>query len=87
MTTAEIRDQLASDYPECLLADGFDDAIVGVVEGCGRPTVICYDYEKCVEVLMRDSRMDEDTAREYLEFNTVGAYVGELTPLFLHYWR
>lgn len=78
---------LETDYPECLTADGFDDAIVGVVDGACRETVVCYDYARCVEVLMRDSSMTEEEAQEFLDFNTVGAYVGEYTPLFLHDWR
>ncbi|HXA25616.1 MAG TPA: hypothetical protein VNW90_25335 [Acetobacteraceae bacterium] len=82
-----IRETLAEEYPELLTADGFDDAILGVVEGCGRETVVCYDYGKCVQILMRDSKMDEAEAEEFLNFNTVGAYVGKETPMFLHNWR
>jgi hypothetical protein len=26
-------------------------------------------------------------AEEYLDFNAIGAYVGEQAPLFLHDWR
>jgi hypothetical protein len=28
--------------------------------------------------------MDIHDAQEYMEFNVVGAYVGELTPIFIH---
>jgi hypothetical protein len=52
VTTAEIIEQIAEDYPEALTADGFDDAIIGVVERCGQPTLVCYDYDRCVEILM-----------------------------------
>ena len=47
--SGRIRETLAELYPDLLVADGFDDAILGVVEGCGRATVVCYDYAKCVE--------------------------------------
>lgn len=87
MTSAEIREALEDNYPECLLADGFDDAIIGLVDGATRQPVVCYDYAKCVEILMASSSMEEDEAEEFLEFNTLGAYVGEMTPLFLHDWR
>jgi len=35
--------------------------------------------------LARDSEMTHEEATEYFEFNTLGAWVGENTPLFL--WR
>jgi hypothetical protein len=49
--------------------------------------VACYDFETCVKILMERDGMSEDDAVEFMEFNVVGAYVGELTPLFLHDWR
>ena len=87
MTTTEILESLRENYPDCLTADGFDDAIIGIAEGACRPAVVCYDYEKCVKVLMRNSDMNEEEAQEYVDFNTTGAYVGEHTPVFLHRWR
>ena len=87
MTIPEILQSLAEEYPEALTADGFDDAIIGVVEGAGRADVVAYDYDVCVAILMRDDDMDKETAEEYLDFNTVGAHVGEHGPLFVHDWR
>jgi hypothetical protein len=86
MNTAEILAELADVHPDCLKAEGFDDAIVSVVSRCGQPDVICYDYQKCVEILMGQG-MDEVDAVEYLSFNVIGAYVGEYTPMFLFNWR
>ena len=67
-------------YPELLKADGFDEAIVGVVQRMG-VQAICYDQEKVIEILMRD--MSYEDAIEYFEFNIAGAWVGEATPFFL----
>ena len=67
-------------YPELLKADGFDEAIIGVVERIG-VQAICYDQDKVIEILMRD--MSEEEAIEYFEFNIAGAWVGESTPFFL----
>lgn len=85
--SARIREVLKEEYPELLTADGFDDAILGVVEGCCRETVVCYDYQKCVRILRRNSGMDEEEAEEFLNFNTTDAWVGKFTPVFLHNWR
>lgn len=71
---------------EILTADGFEDALIGVVDGACRAPVACYDYQKCVEILMAQG-MEEEDAHEYMSFNVTGAYVGEYTPLFVHDWR
>ena len=63
--------------------DGFDDAYLGTLRRCGQPTIACYSYEKCIEVLVRDGLEDYDEAVEYFEFNCVGAWVGEHTPAVL----
>lgn len=87
MTPAEILDALRDQYPECLLADGFDDALIGVVLGACRQPVACYDLRRCVRILVERDGMTDIDAREYLEFNTLGTYAGEMTPLFLDDWR
>jgi hypothetical protein len=90
MTTEEILQtmhQAAEDGDEILLADGFEDALLGFVDGACRMPVACYDYRKCVEILVTRDGMDEEEAAEYLDFNAVGAYMGPGTPLFLHNLR
>jgi hypothetical protein len=37
---------------------------------------------KIIEILMEDG-MDEEEAYEYYEYNILGAYMGETTPMFL----
>jgi hypothetical protein len=64
-----------------LVAHGFDDAVIGVVEEMNRPLRIAYSTKKCIEILAKD--MDVEDAREYFDFNVKGAYVGEKTPLFI----
>ena len=87
MTSLEIREVIEERYDGIVTADGFDDAIIGVAERACKESVIVYDYEWCVQVLMRDSEMDDEAAREFLNFNTVDAHVGDRTPVFLHRWR
>lgn len=68
---------------EVLLADGFEEAFIGVVRKMGQPDVACYDINTMRTVLMFRDGMTADEADEYLEYNTLGAYVGENTPAFL----
>jgi hypothetical protein len=89
MKTPEILEMIRDDFPEVLTADGFDDAILGITEGWfdgSQRGVVCYDYNRCVEILVTQG-CDEEEAEEYLQFNTLGAYMGEFTPVFLHHWR
>ena len=61
-------------------ADGFDHAVIGTVERCGQTAVILYDKHKVLQKLMKE--MPFEDAVEYLEYNILGAYVGEGTPAF-----
>lgn len=65
-----------------MLADGFEDAFLGVGRRCGQPDLAVYSIQKSVEILVAQG-MTEDEAQEYLEFNTIGAWVGELTPMWI----
>jgi hypothetical protein len=76
------REDYAELYPDALCADGFDDAIIGVVHRACQPTVLLYDREKCIAILMKRDKMDREGAEEFFEFNVVGAWVGDYTPAF-----
>lgn len=68
-----------------LTCDGFDAAIIGATEPQpGRPSLVVYDLGQMVEILMHTGEMSFEEAAEFLSFNTVGAWVGPGTPLFLH---
>lgn len=79
------RAELEAQFPDTELTfwDDLDAAIVGVAGRCGMEPVVCYDYDKALKCFMRRG-MDQEAAQEYLEFNVVGAYVGEGTPIFLN---
>jgi len=69
---------------DSLFADGFEEAVIGHGYTPGRKTLVVYDYDKCVEVLMARDGMSHEEATEWMEFNVEGAYAGEHTPVFLH---
>jgi hypothetical protein len=68
-------------YPDesFLIADGFNDAIIGIDESSMR---IIYSVTRCIEILCLDEEMDVEDAVEYFEFNVRGSYVGEKTPIW-----
>lgn len=85
----EIREQIAEENPDALFADGFDDALIGPLRRCGQPTLAAYSYCKAVEVLMRADDKGEpglsyEDAVEWMEFNVVGAWMGDHTPAWIY---
>lgn len=73
--------RLKEEYPDVMTMDGYDDAIIVVVERIGLE-VVCYDLDKVIEILMKQG-MNEEDAWEWYQFNMVGSWVGEKTPVFL----
>ena len=67
-----------------LTADGFSEAIIGIARRCGKPAIVAYDVEQIISILQRDSEMSESEAWEYFDFNVVGSWMGEMTPIFVY---
>jgi hypothetical protein len=74
-----------------LKIDGHDDAILGPAmiwgidkNGGGiRTNVLVYDAEAIRATLMTRDNMEADEAREFIEFNIEGAYMGPDTPILV----
>jgi|TARA_R110000851_G_scaffold47424_1_gene115065 hypothetical protein len=66
---------------ELLIADGFDEAVIGIATDFTEPRLI-YSVKKCIEILMSDGTTSYEDALEYFTFNTSGAWVGEQTPIW-----
>ena len=79
--TTSARSFIGDINEQALFADGFDDAIIGY-DASG--FCVVYDYNKCLDVLVKRDKMSMCEAHEYMEFNVVGAFVGDFTPHFVH---
>tara|TARA_R100000005_G_scaffold96176_2_gene81209 strand:- start:2747 stop:3037 length:291 start_codon:yes stop_codon:yes gene_type:complete len=66
---------------ELLKWNGFDDAILGVGSRCGMEDVLVYSKKKMAYILRDKEDMNVEEAIEYLDFNVLGAYIGERTPI------
>ena len=81
MTKQQIlKEWISETNNNALFADGFDKSIIGVDSKSGR---VIYDVKKMIKILMKNDGMEYQDAREYLDFNTIGAYVGEMTPIYM----
>lgn len=74
--------ELAEMNPEAMVADGFEDCYLGHTLGMG-PSLAVYDVEACIQSLANSGPMSREEAIEYLNHNTIYAYVGPNTPIWL----
>jgi len=74
-------DDLYEKYDDLLKIDGFDGAIIGVGERCSQEPLLIYDYNKIIEILMKDMPYEE--AVDHCSFNIAGAWMGNQTPIIL----
>jgi hypothetical protein len=77
-----------SDFSDkILLADGLDEAFLGIGENSEGNPVAVYSIDKCLDILAKQFKDGEDAvgdAIEFFEFNVKGSYVGEFTPMFVN---
>ena len=66
-----------------LLADGYDDALLGWAYQPGLGTIAVYEANRCLEILQAQG-MTEEEAQEYFSFNSEGCG-GKGMPVYL--WR
>jgi len=92
-----VREEIEAINEDALLCDGFDEAIIGMAERINLGPVVAYDVDKIIEILAKDMEVDESDleedesiesrkyfmAREYYEYNIVGGWHGEFTPVFI----
>lgn len=85
MTDLDVLMDLLEEAEALLLEprDTFDRALIGITEGLGQDVAV-YDVAKCVAALMDMNGWDHDEALEWFDYNTVSAYVGEATPVFVN---
>lgn len=89
MDIKEIKEWIVEYNPDALLADGYEDAIMGIGSQHGSNTVVIYDRDKCIEILANQFAQEDNREDPYLEaidyfdYNTSCAYVGKNTPIFM----
>jgi len=77
-------EEVAEYNEEALICDGFDEAIIGVAERINLGPVAAYSVEKVLEILMERDGMNYEEALEFFQYNIIGAWMGEYTPVFIY---
>lgn len=65
-----------------VIADGLAHAFIGLTK-TPAGVVAVYSTERIISNLMENDAMDFETAEEYMQFNIIGANVGQRTPVFV----
>ena len=63
------------------LPDKFDSALVGVGWRFHDGPLAVYDKNKVIGIL--DAEMGEDWGEEFFDFNIIGSWIGDSTPVFI----
>jgi hypothetical protein len=65
-----------------LAEEKFDAAIIGLAERFGGVEAVAYDAQKVLAILEEDLGSMDD-AIDWYEYNIIGAWMGEKTPIFI----
>ena len=82
-SSSDFIEEMSTTFPDMVRLEPhvrFDKAIIGVVERINLH-VLCYDMAHLLLILQKD--MSEDEAHEYFEYNILGSWMGEHTPVFM----
>ena len=70
---------------DAVLIEDLDEAVIGVAACKGRETVVAYDYDEVVKIVRKQcNNCSVEEAIEYIDFNITDAYMGKMTPVFIH---
>lgn len=83
LQTQKILEWIDETFEIIVYPDGFEDCIVGVAEKFGGPPVAVLDLEKILSKLRKEG-MTYEKAIEYFEYNILGSYLGDQTPVYMH---
>jgi hypothetical protein len=82
MTTDEIVEELLASDEAVLLPIEYRSALIGVGYRFNSGPLAVYNLNTILEILTSDGTSMED-ARDWYEYNMIGAWVGDGTPIFV----
>jgi hypothetical protein len=78
----QLKAEIAEQNEEAVFFDGHDEDLIGIATRFGMEPVAAYDYRKFIARLVSGG-MSQDEAVEWFDFNTIGAWLGDSTPIFI----
>jgi hypothetical protein len=83
MTREALEEYLGQMGETPLLMDGFDEACIGFSQRINEPMLAVYKWQRMVQILKNRDKMSYEDAVEYIEYNCLGAWIGEQTPIIV----
>ena len=86
----------AFDGSDILLADGLEEAFVGIGSQHGDTPVAIYDYSRCVQIVIKQicdttgrepSVEVNDEAVDHMEDTVLSGWMGKTAPIFMSSWE
>jgi hypothetical protein len=76
-------DEINEINPDAIIVDGFNEAIIGLAERINLGPIVAYDIDKMLEIMVERDGMTYEEAMEYFDYNILGAWMGENTPVYI----
>lgn len=84
MSDKEKVEEFLNNDPERKVILFDNPSFKGALIGITTDDVAVYSYEKMVESLMKEDNISEEEAVEYIDYNTLGAYVNPKQPIVMY---
>lgn len=66
-----------------LLVEEFDGAFIGVVHRKGKDPIAAYDYDGCIQHVIRTRQLTFEEALDWFETYVMSTNIGDSSPAFL----
>lgn len=80
---SDLREFIDTFAEGAITFDGCDDAIVGCVTRPNLEPLVAYSYDRLIDIHVAQG-MTYEEAMEFVEYNIVGLWAGERTPVVLY---
>jgi hypothetical protein len=70
---------------EAIFADGLDEALIGIGRRFNSNPVACYSIPHILSIFQKRDGMSYEDAVEFFEFNVIGGWFGDYTPMFVDF--
>ena len=85
MKVEDIKEHLGELNEKAIIYDDLDEALIGIGHRYGSDAIAAYDMDKVFKELEKNLGSDctIDEVIEYFDFNVIGTWAGEFTPIFI----
>jgi hypothetical protein len=87
LTPNKVREILGECNEEAIVCDGLEEALIGIGYTFNKSPIAVYDKNIIIDIYIKRDGMTYEEAEEFFEYNVLGSYCGEHTPIFIDIYR